>query len=42
MWANINPPGGYNRAHTHPNSLWSGVYYVKDSKKLWTFKNRRS
>ena len=26
MWANINPPGGYNRAHTHPNSLWSGVY----------------
>ncbi len=29
MWANINPPGGYNRPHTHPNSLWSGVYYVK-------------
>ena len=29
MWANINPPGGYNRAHTHPNSLWSGVYYIK-------------
>jgi uncharacterized protein (TIGR02466 family) len=32
MWANINPPGGYNRPHTHPNSLWSGVYYVKTSK----------
>ena len=29
MWANVNPPGGYNRAHMHPNSLWSGVYYVK-------------
>ena len=29
MWANINPPGGSNRAHIHPNSLWSGVYYVK-------------
>ena len=29
MWANINPPGGYNRPHMHPNSLWSGVYYVK-------------
>ena len=29
MWANINPPGGMNRAHQHPNSLWSGVYYVK-------------
>lgn len=32
MWANINPPGGMNRAHVHPNSLWSGVYYVKASK----------
>ena len=29
MWANINPPGGMNRTHQHPNSLWSGVYYVK-------------
>ena len=29
MWANINPPGGYNRPHVHPNSLFSGVYYVK-------------
>ena len=32
MWANINPPGAMNRAHMHPNSLWSGVYYVKASK----------
>ena len=32
MWANINPPGGYNRPHMHPNSLWSGVYYVKTPK----------
>ena len=29
MWANINPPNAMNRAHIHPNSLWSGVYYVK-------------
>ena len=29
IWANINPPGGYNRPHVHPNCLWSGVYYVK-------------
>ena len=29
MWANINPPGAMNRAHMHPNALWSGVYYVK-------------
>jgi uncharacterized protein (TIGR02466 family) len=32
MWANINPPGGFNRTHIHPNSLWSGVYYVKTPK----------
>jgi uncharacterized protein (TIGR02466 family) len=29
MWANINPTYSYNKTHTHPNSLWSGVYYVK-------------
>jgi len=29
MWANINYPGGYNRPHLHPNSLFSGVYWVK-------------
>ena len=29
MWANINPSGGYNKPHVHPNSLFSGVYYVK-------------
>ena len=32
MWANINPPGGMNRAHQHPNSLWSGVYWIKTPK----------
>jgi len=29
MWANINPPGGYNKPHVHPNTLFSGVYYIK-------------
>ena len=29
MWANINPPGGYNNMHLHPNSLFSGAYYIK-------------
>ncbi|MGA8260782.1 MAG: TIGR02466 family protein [Arenicellales bacterium] len=29
MWANVNPRHGYNRFHTHPNVLWSGVYYVQ-------------
>lgn len=28
MWANINPRYAYNRHHTHPHALWSGVYYV--------------
>jgi len=32
MWANINPSGGSNRAHQHPNSLWSGVYWIKTPK----------
>jgi len=32
MWANINPPGGYNRPHLHPNSHYSGVYYIKAPK----------
>jgi len=27
-WANINPEGGLNSAHTHPNNFLSGVYYV--------------
>ena len=29
MWANINYPNAYNKSHVHPNSLFSGVYYVK-------------
>ena len=33
MWANINPPGAFNKPHIHPNSLWSGVYYVKTPEK---------
>ena len=28
MWANINPPGAYNKHHIHPNTDWSGVYYI--------------
>ena len=33
MWANINYPGGYNRPHLHPNSLFSGVYWIKTPMK---------
>ena len=32
MWANINPKGGYNRPHIHPNCHFSGVYYIKAPK----------
>ena len=31
MWANINYPGGYNQMHLHPNSFFSGAYYIKAS-----------
>lgn len=27
-WVNINPPGGYNAPHIHPDTLISGTYYV--------------
>lgn len=27
-WANVTERGGYNRVHNHPDSSWSGVYYV--------------
>jgi len=33
MWANINYPGNFNRPHLHPNSLFSGVYWVKAPEK---------
>jgi uncharacterized protein (TIGR02466 family) len=29
MWANVSGRYGFNRYHTHPNVLWSGVYYVQ-------------
>ena len=38
IWANINPPGGMNRAHQHPNSLWSGVYWIKTPKNCGQLK----
>ena len=28
-WANILRKGGYHKAHTHPGSAWSGVYYIE-------------
>ena len=37
MWANINYPGNFNRPHLHPNSLFSGVYWVKTPKNSGTF-----
>jgi uncharacterized protein (TIGR02466 family) len=40
MWANINYKDGFNRPHIHPNSLWSGVYYVKTPEKCGHLKIR--
>ena len=37
MWANINYPKCYNRPHVHPNSLFSGVYWVKTPVKSGKF-----
>jgi len=31
-WANVNGHGDYNIIHSHPNSLWSCVYYVSRGK----------
>lgn len=28
-WVNINGTGSFNAPHNHPNSHWSGSYYVK-------------
>ena len=33
MWANINYPGCFNRPHIHPNSSFSGVYFIKTPQK---------
>jgi len=38
MWANINPPGGMNQPHIHPNALFSGVYYVQSNPKAGRLK----
>lgn len=38
MWANISPRYAFNQVHTHPGSIWSGVYYVQappDSGKIF-------
>ena len=37
MWANVNYPKCYNRPHIHPNSLFSGVYWVTAPKNSGNF-----
>ena len=29
LWFNVNSFGSSNAPHVHPNSIWSGVYYIK-------------
>ena len=38
MWANINPKDGLNQPHIHPNSLFSGVYYIKSNSQAGRLK----
>ena len=33
-WANKNPPGSKHHEHFHPNSIISGVFYLKQDKTL--------
>ena len=28
LWANVSGPGDSNKPHSHPGSMWSGIYYV--------------
>ena len=37
MWANINPTGATNSPHIHPNSHFSGVYYIVSNDKSGAF-----
>ena len=33
-WANKNPPGSKHHEHVHPNSILSGVFYLKQDKTI--------
>ena len=33
-WANKNPPGSKHHEHVHPNSILSGVFYLRQDKML--------
>ena len=33
-WANILRYGQYNSIHSHPNALWSGIYYPSSNEKI--------
>ena len=37
-WINVNPKGGSNILHSHPNSHWSGVLYIQQQLKLMVFR----
>ena len=34
LWANKNPPGAKHHEHIHPNSIVSGVFYLRQDKSL--------
>ena len=36
-WINVNPKGGSNILHSHPNSHWSGVLYIQQPSEVEGF-----
>lgn len=38
-WCNINRYGDYNTTHTHPESHWSGIFYVTDIETVKGYPN---
>jgi hypothetical protein len=38
-WCHITQSGGYHDAHTHPNSSWSGIYYIRAGESDLSTKN---
>jgi len=33
-WININPPGGFNRVHVHPNTRVAGAFWIKSTNTM--------
>ena len=38
-WCHVTRDGGYHDMHTHPNSSWSGIYYIRAGESDLATKN---